>query len=254
MEEYQNKVQACIHAIKQEIRTQDITYQQLADKLGVSLLTVKRQLNAGDLSMSKLLALCDAAGIEFTEIWESIGQDKPVHTIISPEQDEAFFKYPHLMSFFFALFLGKYTPAQIKKRFELSDASMHLYLRKLEMLELISLSTTQKVSFKIKAPIGFSGNSKILSQELTLALDKLNDKLKADTSEDLFLIVKPLQLSPSLKDKMQGELVDLVSRYAELSERYFVAPENETFCLVVCEYDPPDRSKFAPIINVNGFD
>jgi len=98
MIEYQNKVSSCISQIKERIKAQSLNYQAIADRLGVSLLTVKRQLNGEDISLTKLLALCDAAEVDFSEIWQSVNETAAIHTLITEAQDAAFFKNPHLMS------------------------------------------------------------------------------------------------------------------------------------------------------------
>ena len=77
--EQQNKVRVCLEVIKDAVKQSSMGYQELADRLGVSLLTIKRQLNGDEISMSKLLALCDAAQLNFTDIWQQVEQRKAEH-------------------------------------------------------------------------------------------------------------------------------------------------------------------------------
>jgi transcriptional regulator with XRE-family HTH domain len=70
--EYRNKVRCCLEFVKEHVKKSSIGYQQLAERLGVSILTIKRQLNGHEISMSKLLALCDAAQVDFSEIWAKV--------------------------------------------------------------------------------------------------------------------------------------------------------------------------------------
>lgn len=254
MEKYQNTVQSCLATIKNQVKLQKITYREIAEKLGVSELTVKRQINGKDISMSKLLALCDAAGIDFADAWDSQNDLKPKHSLFSKEQDAAFFTNPNLMSFFFEMYDRGKAPAEIRKEHDLTSASLHLYLRKLEHLGLIQVSAQQNIHFKIKAPIGFSSDSKVLMRELSEVLRDLDAALTEGKEFDRYFISKPFQLSEELKAKMFEELVEIVSRYAELSEKYFSQSNHEKFEFIAVEYKQPARSKIARIKNLTAFD
>ncbi len=153
--ENQLKLARCLSLLKTHLKDNNITYQNLADKLGISLLTIKRQLNAEDIALSKLLALCDASGVLFSELWQQVEQHKAMHTTYSKEQDEAFCRYPHLYQFFVEMFYNKKQPEQIERENSLSPASTHIYLRKLEQVGLISLSAKGAVSFLVSEPLGF---------------------------------------------------------------------------------------------------
>lgn len=76
MVEYRNVVRLCLELLKKHVKQSSTGYQQLAERLGVSVLTIKRQLNGDEISMSKLLALCDAAQVDFTEIWRKLKTEK----------------------------------------------------------------------------------------------------------------------------------------------------------------------------------
>ena len=59
--------------------------------------------------------------------------------------------------------------------------------------------------------------------------------------------------SVELREKMYQELWEIVSRYAELSERYFIQSEHPVFNLVVCGYQAESYEKPADIINITHF-
>ena len=254
MEEYQNRVKSCIGRIKSEIKAQGINYQTIADRLNTSLLTVKRQLNGKDMSFTKLLSLCDAAGLNFTEIWSSIEQHKVQHTTFTKIQDQAFYDNPHLLGFFYELYLNKKTPQQIQQEFKLTKASVHLYLRKLESLELIQVSQQNNIRISVEAPLGFGPDSKVVTKEIAQSLKDLRQQYLSKEKLDNFLVAKPMKLSDDLRNKMHEELAEVISRYAELSERYFIESENPSYNLVTCDYKMKEMEEFAiKIINVKGF-
>jgi len=253
MEEYQNRVKACITQIKSEVKAQGINYQTLADRLNTSLLTIKRQLNGNDLSFTKLLSLCDAAGLDFSEIWCSIEQHKVKHHFFTQIQDHAFYNNPHLLGFFYEIYLNKKTPQQIQQEFKLTQASLHLYLRKLESLQLITVSQQNNIRFSIAGPIGFGPDSKVIKKEIAQSLDDLSRLYSSEKQFDTFLLAKPMKLSDDLRIKMHEELLEVISRYSELSERYFVQSEYPTFNLVTGDYLMKEAEFAIKIINVQGF-
>ena len=251
--QHQNKIQSCLVSIKNHLKSQNITYRELSERLGVSEITIKRQINSSDISMSRLLALCEASEVDFEEIWNSLESQKPKHTIFSSEQDDAFYRNPNLMSFFFELYLNKKAPEEVRVENHLSEASLHLYLRKLEDIGLIRLSEGNRVGFNVKAPLGFSSESKVKQRELSQVFKALDKKLSDKEPFDRFLISKPLQLSEDLKLKLFEELLEVISRYAELSEKYFSISSYEVFELVACESVQVERIRASTISNIRGF-
>jgi hypothetical protein len=254
MNEYQNKVTSCIRLVKERIKAQSLNYQTIADRLNISLLTVKRQLNSDDISMSKLLAICDAAEINFSDIWQTVDEAEITHTLITEEQDSAFYKNPHLFSFFIELFQQKRTAEEIKQQWDLTPASLHLYLRKLETLDLIRVTAQQKISFRVREPIGFDAGSKVMNKEFANQLKQMSKLYGSGEKQSEFMIAKPLKLSVELREKMYQELCEIVSRYAELSEKYFIQSEHPVFNLAVCCYLAGSSEKTADIINLSHFD
>ena len=251
--EYRNKVRCCVGFVKEYVKNSAIGYQQLAERLGVSVLTIKRQLDGDEISMSKLLALCDAAQVDFSEIWEKVENRKAEHNEFTKVQDYAFYHYPHLFRYFIELLSG-HTPKLIEETWNISPASTHIYLRKLEELGLISLSDKATPTILIAKPMGFAGESLNVIKGIQAALIDVSDKLIAPREDEPFVIAKPMLLSEDLRHKMYKEIAELVSRYAELSERYYFNSNLPPFNLVICDYKVQEEEPFPDIIDVPGFE
>ena len=251
--EYRNKVRCCLVFVKEHVKKSSTGYQQLAERLGVSVLTIKRQLNGDEISMSKLLALCDAAQVDFADIWAKVENRKAEHNVFTKEQDHAFYYFPHLFRYFIEL-LSKHAPTQIEQAWNISPASTHIYLRKLEELNLISLSEKANPTMLISEPMGFEGESLNVIKGIQKALIDVSDKLIAPREDEPFVIAKPMLLSEDLRHKMYKEIAELVSRYAELSERYFFSSTLPPCNLVICDYKVQDEEPFPDIIDISGFE
>jgi len=252
--EYQNKVRCCLELVKKHVQQSSTGYQQLADRLKVSLLTVKRQLNGDEISMSKLLALCDAAQVSFGEIWEKVELRKVEHNIFTKEQDFAFYHFPHLFRYFAELCFNKQSPAQIEESWSITAVSTHLYLRKLETLGLLKLSEKGNPTLLLSEPMGFSDGSLNVIKAIQVGLKDVSDKLIAPREDEPFVITKPMLLSSELRHNMYKELSDIVSRYAELSERYYIHSNEQLFQLVICDYKIQEEESPPEIINITAFE
>ncbi|NRB36834.1 MAG: helix-turn-helix domain-containing protein [Pseudomonadales bacterium] len=249
--EYQNKTRVFLETLKKEIKAKAIPYQQLADKLGVSLLTIKRQVNAEDISMSKLMALCEVADIDISDIWRQIEMERPKHTMYTQEQDLAFSKNPHLWRYFETLFFEDLSPKDIEKKYQISPASTHAYLRKLEMLGLIQLSVHGNIRMLVSSPLGFGDGH-------TLAVDQGLRNVFYDVAEQCFspgtsaalTIKKDLKLSKELRGQLHLDIYELVSKYANISERYFIPSNQPQLSIITCDYKAQNFIGEAPITDI----
>jgi transcriptional regulator with XRE-family HTH domain len=234
--EYQNKVRACLALVKQQVKQRKLNYHYISERLNVSVLTIKRQLNGEDIAMSKLLALCNACEVKFVDIWLEVENRKVQHTEFSKDQDRAFYQNPHLLRYFIELCLNKQSAEALQKEWGLSSASTHVYLRKLEQLALITLSEQNKATLLLAEPIGFGAGSLTVIKPIQAALIDVSEKLASERDDEPFVIVKPMLLPDELRHKMYDELKEVVSRYAELSERYFCDSSHQPQQLVICDY------------------
>lgn len=240
--------------MKEHLHSNGITYRDLSERLGVAELTVKRQLNSDDLSLCKLLALCEAAELGFGELWAQVENDKPQHFFFNSEQDEAFYQHPGLFRFFLELFTNGKSLDQVQEAHQLSDASLHLYLRKLECLKLLQLSAKGRVTFTLEPPVGFASDSKVLRSQLASVISQLNDQLQNGEAFQRFLVSKPLKLPLELQEKFFDEIVATVSRYSELSEKYFFDSEHDVLEFFACEFAATSVVEEIEIPNTTGFD
>lgn len=225
----QDKILFCLSKIKQSLKQKALTYAQVAKLLEISEPSVKRQLNSDDLSLCQLLKYCDIAGIGFAQLWAEAEARTPTINCFSAEQDLAFYHHPHLYQFFSQLVLARFDAATVQNQNQLNDASMHIYLRKLEILGVIRLGTGQSVTPLIEAPYGFGVESKVVRAELASVCDVLAKDLREKNKLiDIMVLAKPLKLPEVLRQKFHDKLHCLYAEYARLSEQYFVSDDLPT--------------------------
>ncbi|WP_330960706.1 XRE family transcriptional regulator [Photobacterium sp. 53610] len=125
--------------LKKELKRCNISYRTLAHELEISEVSVKRLLNnVQPLSMQRLISIGRLIHFPLSKLLEEAEKNINAVPIFTREQDLAFFECPALFTFWSELTEHR-TVNEIAERYALNDASIHLYLRKLEILRLIEL-------------------------------------------------------------------------------------------------------------------
>ena len=132
-------------AAKLLMKRQNRSYQDLADHLGISLVSVKRIMSKEEVSLGRFLEICEWLETSLTEL-EKISQYSLVNkkTHFTQEQESFLAKNPEYMSFLFHMYTEE-TPEQIQKKFGLSNRSLNLYLIRLEKFGIL-----KKVSGQVR--------------------------------------------------------------------------------------------------------
>jgi transcriptional regulator with XRE-family HTH domain len=131
--------------LKGMLRGKNLTYKQIAARLGVHEATVKRNLNGRGLSLEFLERVCNLADLRIPELLEMSedGQDsRQRHISIRQESGLA----SNLLStFFFLLLQRKWTPEDIRDEFQLTEAQLVNHLIRLDRLGVIKLLPNNRV-------------------------------------------------------------------------------------------------------------
>ncbi len=134
--------------IKQVLKTllkkRGFTYEAVAEHLECSIPTVKRFLGPEELTLSRLLELCDLLNIDLSELHELTKETTQIEDSFTVEQEAFLAKNPAYLGYLIKLFSGE-TPKQIAVKYGLSIRSTDKYLLALEKHELIRVSGKQKV-------------------------------------------------------------------------------------------------------------
>lgn len=125
-------------AIKAVLKQQKKTYDNLAEELEISVPTVKRILTKEEMSLSRLLQICDYLKISLTELEKIANHNKNTATNRFTEKQEEFLaKNPNYLTFLLMMY-SDLSPEEIMKQTKIDDKSLKLYLLRLEKLDLIT--------------------------------------------------------------------------------------------------------------------
>lgn len=135
-------------AAKSVMKKQSKSYQELADHLGLSLVSIKRILSKEEITMSRFLEICDWLDTSLSEM-EKIATYNQVNKRqhFTAEQETFLAKNIQYLSFLFNLYIEE-TPEKIQNKYNLSTKSVNLYLLRLEKINLI-----KKIGGKYKPTI-----------------------------------------------------------------------------------------------------
>jgi transcriptional regulator with XRE-family HTH domain len=148
-------------ALKSALRAKNLTYKDVAARLGVHEATVKRNLNGRGLSLAFLERVCGLADLRISELLEKSEDredDRERHISIRQESGLA----SNLLSTFFLLLLQrKWTPEEIREEFRLSEAQLVNHLIRLDRLGVIKLLPNNRVRVLIGRHPGWKSGGPI---------------------------------------------------------------------------------------------
>ncbi|AZZ98151.1 helix-turn-helix domain-containing protein [Pseudoalteromonas sp. R3] len=247
-------IRRCLDAVKVQLKSRQLTYQDIAALFDVSENTVKRMLNQDDISLDRLLTLSQLCGIDTAELLSKSQQHRTAHTYFSARQDQAFAENPHLLSYFSRLFYQQHSVEKIACEFGLSDLSSYRYLRALEDIELLELKPQNKFRFLVSPPLGFAPDSMVIKQSACRHMEQTLEAVMAPhKTPQHHVVIKPLKMPAILHDKMWQELQHTLSKYAQVAEMAFAEYSEQPNIQVTLVTHPLNSNLFdeAPIISLD---
>lgn len=136
-------------AAKSVMKKQNKSYQDLADHLGLSLVSVKRIMSKEEVSLSRFLEICEWLDTGLAEL-EKIATYNQANKkqYFTAEQESFLAKNTEYLSFLFNLYVEE-TPEKIQKKYNLTSKTVNLYLLRLEKYNLIKkISGQYKPTYK----------------------------------------------------------------------------------------------------------
>ena len=138
--------------LKQVLRTRGVTYADLAQALAISELTIKRLFKDKDCKMSRLLEICDVAGISLHDLLNLQERMSQSAAYLPLETETQLAENPRV--FVFLLLLVSWVDTQrIASECQLSEQQIYLLLRELEKLGIVELQTDNKIKYLVSLPI-----------------------------------------------------------------------------------------------------
>ena len=127
-----------VTALKKELKAAQLTYADLALKLGVAESSVKRMLSKGDMPLSRVDAICHALKLDFAELARRVADAQPLLAELTHEQERAVVADKKLLLVAICV-LSQWTLEQIVTSYRLSEAEAIRCLAQLDRIGIIEL-------------------------------------------------------------------------------------------------------------------
>lgn len=135
-------------ALKKELKAAQMTYADLAQALGMAESSVKRMLAKGDMSLSRIDAICRALKLDFAELARRVADAQPLLKELTQEQERAVVGDKKLLLCAICV-LSQWTLEQITQEYRLTEAECIKYLAQLDRIGIIELRPLNRYRLKL---------------------------------------------------------------------------------------------------------
>jgi transcriptional regulator with XRE-family HTH domain len=131
-----------VKGIKTRLKTQGISYRRLAELIGISEPTVKRDLSRGNFSLQRLDRICDALGVSVSDLVQPV--DHAPLTELSERQEQALVSDPRALVVTY-LIVNDWKFDEIVAAFRLDENELVNILLKLDELRIVDFHPPKRM-------------------------------------------------------------------------------------------------------------
>lgn len=216
-----------LKTLREVLKSKRLTYGDLAEKLDVSEVTVKRIFSTHNCSLQTIFNICDSVGISFFDLAALAKKDEEVDYVLTLDQEKFFAANPDYFGIFRSLHRG-IAPATIAQHWKLSAQKFFRVLRKLEKLELLEVLPENRVQMKVTGNLRYQHQGplarKILRPQISQFLDHIDVVLK---NKDVCMHSAEVELSKAYIAEFVAEIHALGAKYRARAsrEKNLVSPD-----------------------------
>jgi transcriptional regulator with XRE-family HTH domain len=144
--------QDLVTALKAELKTAQITYADLADKLGMSESSIKRIFAKADMPLSRIDDVLRVLKMDFAELARKIDDAQPLWRELTLEQERAVVADRRLLLLAICC-LSQWTFEQMTQTYTFTEAECVAYLLVLDRVGIIELRPLNR--YRLKVSKGF---------------------------------------------------------------------------------------------------
>lgn len=138
------QTKALVGALKQVLKSRSITYAEVARRLGMSEASVKRVFATQRFTLDRLDRICDALGIEITDLAKIVEHEAERVTQLTLEQEREIVADPKLMLVAVHA-LNHWTLGEIVEHYTISKTECIRLLARLDRLRVIDLLPNNRI-------------------------------------------------------------------------------------------------------------
>jgi transcriptional regulator with XRE-family HTH domain len=221
-----------ITALKQELKAAHMTYADLARAMGMAESSVKRMLAKGDMSLSRIDAICQALKLDFAELARRVADAQPLLSEMTQEQESAVVADKKLLLVAICV-LSQWTPEQVTTRYRLSDAECVKYLAQLDRIGIIELRPMNRYQLKLAKTFRWRPHGPVMNYFREHALLDYFSGGFDDAGEGLLLVHGSVSrtLAPMFMERLQRVAQDFAQQHQ--TDQKLAEGDREGYTLVL---------------------
>ena len=210
-----------VATIKKLLKSQGLTYRDLAKALKISEPSIKRMFSSGRLTIDRLVQISNFLGFTLAELSKEAQAAQPVLHTLTEKQEREVVSDPKLLMVAVCA-LNHWTMDEIVGLYRLSDAECIKYLLQLDTLRIIDLLPGNRIRLNVSRDLDWlpSGPIRQYFQSRGIS-DFLQSNFAQD--EETMAFVHGMFTDQALA-QMLDELRRLRRKFAELHEESLSAP------------------------------
>lgn len=210
---------------KNLLKKKNITYEEVAKQLDCSLPTVNRILGPEEITLTRMLELCEILDLPFSDLAAMTKEDLQEEERFTEEQETFLAKNGHFFSYYVKL-LGNENPKQIAEEYGLNQRSTDKYLIALENQGLIKVTGKSKVRAVFqsmpalgKGPLGKMYYEKIIGAGSRFFIDHIRKNIqKSPGATSAKVAVNASKMTKASYAKFVEEQERLFNHYKQISD------------------------------------
>jgi DNA-binding Xre family transcriptional regulator len=205
-----------LQALRVHLRQRGMTYRELAQALGISEPTVKRDFSRGDFSLSRLDRICDVLDVSIADLAQGQPSLSSALTELSEKQERALVRDRKLLLVTY-LIVNAWTYAEIIATFALEENELVVIFLRLDELGIVDFRPPRRVrrltarnfSWRKDGPVQVFFIQRVAPEFLGGTFDSDNDELH-------FL---GGLLSPVSRARMKAAIAKLVQEFESMAHQ-----------------------------------
>lgn len=207
-------------AIKFQLKKKGLTYQDLANRIGVSVSGLKKILSSKDLSFGRIQEMSTAIGIDFVDLINEINQPRISEGKFSDEIESYFVKNPKKFDFYWLLTVERVALNDIGKKWKMTESELYKILREFDQLGLIEWREKDVIKLPPRKMTTWVGKGPLTEKiQRQWATDLIDDHYQQNESNSSTYRLRYLKLTKKTLIELQSALEQLELEFLERSFR-----------------------------------
>jgi DNA-binding Xre family transcriptional regulator len=221
-----------VTALKQELKAARMTYADLAKAMGMAESSVKRMLAKGDMSLSRVDAICRALRLDFADLARRVADAQPLLREMTQEQERAVVADKKLLLVAICV-LSQWTLEQITASYRLSEADCVKGLAQLDRIGIIELRPLNRYRLKLAKTFRWRPHGPVMNYFRDHALLDYFRGGFDGTGEGLMLVHGSVSrtLAPMFMERLQRVAQDFAQQHQ--TDQKLAEKDREGYTLVL---------------------